>query len=520
MAAPVSPPVPDLMARIHFAGAGQISADPDAVAFTRLWCTPEAQALRDQTLNKLSRAPYTWLQAKMPPGAGDGTRQLRPLLDDLFSAEWFLQIRDGANGSPEYALAIHLDAGRAQLWQASLESVLEAWTGMSVEKKPDGWSLKKHLPPNRFQFVRVGDWIIFGCGQDELPLNDEVSRRIKADKRPAPVEKDAWVSADLDWPRLVRWYPELKWIDLPQTQLRLVGRNQNLRLDGKLIFPQPLALTLEKWRMPTDAIRQPITSFTAVRGIAPWLKNQDWAQPYEISPVPNQMFIWSEQIPLQTFAAVPVPDSQHALREFAQKLSARPGWQSHFTLPITMVVTNDQIAWHGLPFVAPNLRAVRGPSGDFLISEFFPNGPKTKQPLPPELLQELSRSNLLCYHWEITPLRLGQLPHLTQLALMSTRHRQLDAHSAASKWLASIGPTLGSAMTEVTQTAPDELTFQRKAPGGLTAFELIALANWLEAPNFPGCDLLLPPAKPKPFHPRTNAPPAHPPGGPPPSTSH
>ena len=62
------------------------------------------------------------------------------MLDDLLSAEWFLQIRDGANGSPEYALAIHLDAGRAQLWQANLQSVLEAWTGMSAEKTANGWS--------------------------------------------------------------------------------------------------------------------------------------------------------------------------------------------------------------------------------------------------------------------------------------------------------------------------------------------------------------------------------------------
>lgn len=491
-AAQASPP--DLIAQIHFAGAGQISADTNAVAFTQLWCTPEAQALRNQTLNKLSRAPYPWLKAKIPPAAGDGTAQLRPLLDDLLRAEWFLQIRDAVNGSPEYALAIHLDAGRAQLWQTSLKSVLEAWTGMAVEKKPDGWSLKKHHPPDQFQFVRVGDWVVFGCGQNELSLNGELVRRVTAEKRPVPVDKSAWLTADLDWPRLARWFPSLNPFDLPQTKLRFVGRDRQLRLDGNLIFSQPLALTLEKWRMPTDAIRQPVSSFTAVRGIAPWLKHQNWAQPYEISPVPNQMFIWAMgQMPLQTFVAVPVPDGQRALREFAQKMSAYPDWQSHFIMPVTMVVTNSQISWRGVPFVAPILRAVREPAGDFLIGEFFPNGPKSKQPLPPELFQELSRSNLLCYHWEITPLRLKQLPQLTQLALMSTHHRQFDSQSAAGKWLASIGPTLGSAVTAITQTAPNELTFLRKAPGGLTAFELTALVNWLEATNFPGCDLRLPP---------------------------
>src|ERR1019366_5912216 len=58
VAVQASPPAPDLIARVHFAGAGQISADTNAVAFTNLWCSSEAQALREQTLNKLSHAPY------------------------------------------------------------------------------------------------------------------------------------------------------------------------------------------------------------------------------------------------------------------------------------------------------------------------------------------------------------------------------------------------------------------------------------------------------------------------------
>jgi hypothetical protein len=68
------------------------------------------------------------------------------------------------------------------------------------------------------------------------------------------------------------------------------------------------------------------------------------------------------------------------------------------------------------------------------------------------------------------------------------------------------------------------LSFTRKAPGGLTAVELTALANWLEAPNFPGCDLSLPAPKrlPKVNRPRPQTPgaplmqtPFHPPVAPP-----
>ncbi len=503
VAVQASLPSPDLIARVHFAGAEQISADTNAVAFTNLWCSPEAQALRDQTLGKLSRAPYEWLKSKLLPGTGDGAAQFRPLLDDLLSAEWFLQVRDSTNGSPEYALAIRLNADRAQLWRTNLATVMQLWTGIPVaQDQPGNWELKKHQPPNLIRFVRAGDWVVFGCGQDKLPVNDELVRRVLAEKRPAPAEKNDWLTADLDWPRLARWFPSLKAVDLPETRWRAVGRNGNLRLDGKLIFPQPLALTLEKWRMPVDAIHEPIVSFTAVRGIAPWLEKQNWAQPYEISPVPNQMFVWAvSQVPLRTFAAVPVPDAKKALAQFEQKMSANTGWQSHLMMPVTMAMTNNQISWRGMPFIAPNLRALHEPAGDFLFAEVFPNSPKSK-PLPPELLAQLDRTNLVYYDWEITGERLKVLPQLTQLALMFTRHKQLAAQSAAARWLNRIGPALSNAVTEVTQTAPNELSFTRKAPGGLTAVELTALANWLEATNFPGGDLRLPPAKPRLPHPR------------------
>ena len=498
VAVQASLPSPDLIARIHFAGAEQISADTNAVAFTNLWCSPEAQALREQTLGKLSHAPYEWLKSKILPGTVDGAAQFRPLLDDLLSAEWFLQLRDATSGSPEFALAIRLNADRAQLWSTNLATIMHTWTGVSVAQDKSGnWELNKHQPPNLIRFVRAGDWVVFGGGQDKLPVNDDLVRRILAEKRPAPVEKNDWLTADLDWPRLARWFPSLKVVDLPETRWQAFGRNNNLRLNGRLIFPQPLALSLEKWRMPTNTIHQPVVSFTAARGIAPWLEKQNWAQPYEISPMPNQMFAWAlAGYPLQTFAAVPVPDAKKALQEFGQKLSANTGWQSHFTMLVTMVMTNNQISWLGLPFIAPTLRALHEPSGDFLFAEVFPNSPKSK-PLPPELFAKLDRTNLVYYDWEVTGERLKLLPHLTQLALMLTWHKQLAAQSAAEKWLDRIGPTLGVTVTEVTQTAPNELTFARKAPGGFTAFELIALANWLEATNFPGCDLRLPPQKPR-----------------------
>jgi len=485
-----SPPADDLIARIHFAGAATVAANTNAVAFTNLWCTPEARVLRDQTLDKLARAPAAWFRQKIPAGAGDGAAQLRPLLDDFLSAEWFLQVRDATNGSPEYALAIHLAPGRAALWETNLENVLQAWTGMAVEKRADGWRLKKHRPPDAIQFTRTGDWVVFGLGQDSLPLTDEWVRQAAAAKRPAPADNEAWFAADLDWPRLAQWFPSANPLDLPETQWRVAARELNLRWDGKLLFSSPRDLNLETWRIPTNQIHMPLISFTAIRGFAPWLEKQDWIQPYQLYPVPNQILTWAMLgLPLQTFVALPRPDALQSIAALKYKLSANPGWRNNFVLPLTMNATNNRISFTGLPFVAPDIEARHEPASDFLFGEVFPNTPGSRKPLPPELYAQLSQTNLVYFDWEVTGERLKRLPQLTQLALMVTGHKQLDARSAAGKWLASLILQNQTAVTEVLQTSPTELTFKRKAPAGFTAIELTALANWLEATNFPGCDL-------------------------------
>jgi hypothetical protein len=217
-------------------------------------------------------------------------------------------------------------------------------------------------------------------------------------------------------------------------------------------------------------------------------------------------------IPFQTFAARPVPDGKAALAQIDAKLSgvfnaSAPG---AFLSPITLEMTNNRISFTGLPFFSPFMQALHGPAGDFLFGGFFPNIPRA-QPLPPELFTQLNQPDLVYYHWENSTERLKQLPQLTQLLLMVTMHRQFDTQSAAGKWLDRIGPALGYNVTEVSQTAPNELAFVRTSPSGLTAIELLALGSWLEAPDFPICNLKLPPRKPLNFkHPHPQIP-----GGPP-----
>jgi hypothetical protein len=161
-------------------------------------------------------------------------------------------------------------------------------------------------------------------------------------------------------------------------------------------------------------------------------------------------------------------------------------------------MTNREISFGNVPFISPFVQAVHEPAGDFLVGGFFPNPPKSR-PQPPELFAALNQPNLVYYHWEVTSERLKELPpQLTQLLLVLARHEQINGQSAAGKWFDRIEPALVSTVTEVTQTAPNELTFKRTAPGGLTAIELLAFVDWLEAPQFPALDLRLPPPRVRP----------------------
>jgi hypothetical protein len=463
-------PQPDLIAQIHFAGAQKISANANVSAFTNEFGSAEALALRAQTADKLSGWLAGWLTTNLNMTVTGGAAKLRPLFDDLQKSEWFLEARSPGDGKPEVAIAIQLEPARAQLWQANLKPFFAAAT-----------------------FRTAGGWLIFDSDPARLKLGDRLAQKISTP--PA-----GWLDLDVNWPRLAQWHPKLKAFGLPETQFTVTAPDANFHITGKFLFPENLSLNLENWRVPTNTVHQPFDSFTAVRGFAAWFQSQAWAQPYQLTPTPNQLFLWSlPQMPFQTYAAIPVPDSAGALTQADARLVpalSAANARNYFIMPVTPTLTNNEISLFNLPFIAPILKPVNEPAGQFLYGEFFPNSPWGK-PLPPELFQHLATKNLVLYHWEITSERMTQLLQLNQMSLMITQHKQLESSSAAFKWLQKIGPALGNTSMEITQTGPAELTFARKAPGVFTALELYALANWLEADNFPGCNLKTTPLSPR-----------------------
>jgi hypothetical protein len=281
---------------------------------------------------------------------------------------------------------------------------------------------------------------------------------------------------------------------LPKMQLTVQTRKDAARPEGyvrqelKMKFPESLGLTLDAWQIPTNTIHNPLTSFTAFRGIAPWLSQRQLAQELGIKPTPNQFFVWAmDGIPFETSFAMPATDATNYLRRIAPGLISRLNTRME-AWPVkceAQWTTNEQIIVSGNPFVGPHLEAITEPGADFLTGGLFPKQ-EHQAPPPTGLISEItSRTNLVCYDWEMTEARVIQWRALSQLSLIMANKPITTVDTPAQKWIDAVKKKLGNTGTLATLTAPDELTALRNSTIGLTGVELTWLAYWLDAPGFP-----------------------------------
>jgi len=405
---------------------------------------------------------------------------LRPLLADLTAAEWQLDLRQPAGGTVEFALSVRLDNVRSQAWQNTLTPVVAAW--------------KMTSPRHHGGLARNGEWLVLTLGDSAAPIASGA----------VPPLKNAWLTADLDWGRLAAWYPAFRKLDLPATRIQVAGHNGNFEMNGKLFLAQSLP-TLEPWQFPTNTIHAPYVSFTAARGISTWLKQQPWVTALGLKDLPDQMFTWTlQQNPYQTYAAFPlasapaaVPAVEHSVAAFLHDSPPNSSYQR-----MSLVASNNQVSLLGVPpLMAPYLEARREPAGEYLMAGFLPNA-SLGRAVPPQMLAWQGLPGLVYYHWENTAERWENpgnhskmFAQLYQLLFYVTDHRQLETNTLAGQWVNRLAPTLGATVTEAFETAPNEVSFTRQAPAGMTALDLVVLSSWLEAPDFPGCDLRMPPRK-------------------------
>ena len=509
-------PAAEILARVHWLGMNRIGADTNSARFMSVWRLPQTAALAAQTLDKFSR----WPGHGATNAAG---RLLRPLLDDLVSSESCLEIRAPANSQPSalgpqpstlnpqpsFALALRLPADRARLWQTNLAAALETLTGVRPVPASHGWVLPQSNAVERIEFSRAGEWTLVGLGPDTHDLLSEFAARIARDR--APSATNVWLEADLDPSRLAasisfsasdgekvakpdevsadrRGEVGLKTIStLNHLHLTATGEDGHVVTRGTLNFSRPLDLPLPPWTIPTNYIHQPLTSFTAVRGLAPWLAAMPAWQRLGLAPPPDQAYVWAPPgAPFQTYFAAPLPAAGNQLRQLAGRLvqNANPWLSTNGEGFIQWQTNPPGLVWIGALILSPNLKPVIVNQQDYVLGGLAPFAEGNPNPPPAEILRAvLGATNLVYYQTEQTGCRIEDDLFITQLFRVIFHKPQLP--HAAVWWLKHLEPMLGDSTTLVTQTGPEQLTFTRNSTAGFTALELNLLADWLESPQFP-----------------------------------
>ncbi|MGA9777570.1 MAG: hypothetical protein ACLPRE_15665 [Limisphaerales bacterium] len=495
---------PPTIARVHWLGMKQLSGATNAASLMTIWNLPESGKLEKQTLDKLSLAPWRLLHRIIDTNAA---ALLRPLLDDLAAEESYLEIRQTTNPPGELVFAIRLDDQRAALWQTNLAAVLELLTGIPPVPAPGhryGWSLKKHHDPNFIELTRASGWTIVGAAEDHNGLLDDLRARIQHGQAPWTTgNAHDWLEASLDPAQLV---PSLLTFNFqPSTfnchhlHLAVTGDGTNVLIHGTADFARPLALDLEPWNVPTNLINWQVCSFTAIRGLGPWLKSLKTWNDLKIGPPPDQIYFWAMPgSEMHSYFAAPLPDASNEVDRFTDWVLQNQGrrFPTNQLARFERSTEFNGLQWKGLPYMWPFLRSITNDHQNFVYAGGFPN--PSAYPISGQWLEEsLGGTNLVYYDSEETGTRVGQWIYMGQFARYVSQHAQLSAQSPAVLWLKAISPKLSYTVTHVTETAPDQLSFTRRSSIGFTAVELNLLADWLESPQFPvGLHTLLAPPPP------------------------
>jgi hypothetical protein len=321
----------------------------------------------------------------------------------------------------------------------------------------------------------------------------EVVRRIRKPESVIPPHSEPWLKADVDLSRLGgQWFAQ-KTIGqgtLPEVSISVNGDGGNILTHADITFPAPLQIPLAPWSVPTNLIHEPLAGFTAVRGLAPMLKNWKLWNDLQIGAPPDQAFFWSVQgNPFQTYLAAPLADARGKVANLTTQIlnKGNPWLASHGYISFEKSPDSNDATWGNLPNVRPFFKFAETGDDGVLFAGLFPDGATTNsQPMRPELLQNISgRTNLIAYNWQNTAQRIEASISLGQFARLLLRRPELPLDSVSAKWLKSVMPRVGDSETTIVQTGTHQLSIDRESTLGFTGVELNILAEWLESAGFP-----------------------------------
>ena len=468
--------------RLHWLGKKRLSAESNATNFISIWNLPESVRLENQTLDKLSTAPWRLLATSVTLSNAP-TALLRPLLNDVVQEETYLEVLSGTNQPYEAVLAIKLPPDRAALWQANLPPILK-----SLSSNP---SANPSL-----SLANIGNWTILSISDlrlqaSKLSILPQIRQRLAATGIPFVQDTtNDWIngSVEVSWlSRAAGWQVQSN-SNLPVVEFSAMAEAGNVKTLAKLTFPSNAPIQLQPWNIPTNMIFDPLIAFTASRHVAPLL---DWWQNklsvHALQPF-DQVVSWAVAgFPFQTYFAIPQPQPTNAISLMSDWLTQKISGQGGSSFPGRLVTdTNFQrVTLEGFPFVSPRLEAVQDSARALLFGGFIPIM-RTNRPMPFELLAQINAdTNLFYYDWEITGPRVEAWTYIGQTMRLMLNRAQLPPGSLGMDWLKAVTPRAGNSVTAISVSASNRLSLIRNSTIGMTGVEAHLLVDWLESPEFP-----------------------------------
>jgi hypothetical protein len=474
--------------RSQFIGMANLNAGTNAARLKEVWALPVSEELRNQALTSIAKAPLKLWERSLPNGVKDQPELMRPLLDDLLSAESYVEL-NGRDAGFDSVIAIELADNRARLWETNLWQLLSGWKlakPIALKAPGKGWEIADRGP--RVKLQRIGKWLLVGWSLGKLSRINVLADAATKNGRPVAVlTNNCAMSLRADLPALGEWVKVLQRFKLPEAEVMMIAREEYVRTEARLTLPEPIKWKFEPWNFPSNRIRDPLASFTVAQGIEPLLRSVPGFANLGLEDVPSQVCSWGiASLPFATYCTFPMPDSSNVVRKMWPKA---PSFVTNFVREplgnLAYVTNRSELVWVGLPLTIPLVAALKESSGDYLFAGLLPLVKKSNAP-PAELFSQLSnRPNLIYYDWELTADRLPQANLFYQVIDIVNQRSIANTNVPTAKWSDKVAPQLGNTITEISVISPTELKLVRKSHLGLTGFEVATLLRWIDSPAFP-----------------------------------
>jgi hypothetical protein len=467
---------PDVAVKYHCAGGSQLADDTHLTTLHKVLASRSTTNLLNLALTRFSGLLTNSLRFN-PPSAS----LIKPLLSDVVATESLGSFGGASANAPGFILALHLQASRAQLWQDTLSKIFGGSGDNFTSQEFNGrrWNTGGS---NSLWIIPARDWLLVGRGDDFSPEQVQYLNQIKAQGRPVPALEHNWLEADLESARLGGWF---RLLQPARIRLTVAPSEDHLQISARILAAAAIPWKSDPWQIPKDLMRGQIISFTAGQNVAAFLKMNPALSHLAGNPLTNQFYFWAlDQLPLLNYMAWPEADASNALERLSTEAPAalNPELKRFNGTELVRQPQGNALSLRNIRFFVPVLQAVQGSNGPFLFLSSFPRSDNAR-PAPDALLAQIQgRTNLVYYDWELTGRRLPEWQMLSKMIANRSSPQNSEEGDDAfieNEWLGGLGPLAGNTVTEITRVAPNELSLMRKAPIGLTAVELVLLADWV-----------------------------------------